>query len=51
MRKRSLATVFQHAVAITMLLLAAPVVAQAPPTAQNIIPDAKLRDPGQSFFP
>ena len=40
MRKRSLATVFQHAVAITTLMLAAPVVAQAPPTAQNIIPDA-----------
>ena len=28
------------AVAITTLMLAAPVVAQAPPTAQNIIPDA-----------
>ncbi len=35
----SLATVFQCAVAITTLMLAAPVVAQAPPTAQNIIPD------------
>jgi len=40
MRKRSLATVFQYAVTITTLMLAAPVVAQAPPTAQNIIPDA-----------
>ena len=35
----SLATVFQYAVAITTLMLAAPVVAQTPPTAQNIIPD------------
>ena len=35
----SLATMSQYAVAITTLMLAAPVVAQAPPTAQNIIPD------------
>ena len=35
----SLATMLQYAVAITTLMLAAPVVAQTPPTAQNIIPD------------
>ena len=41
MRKQlSLVTAFHYAVAITTLMLAAPVVAQAPPTAQNIIPDA-----------
>ena len=39
MRKLSVAIVFQYAVAITTLSLATPVVAQAPPTAQNIIPD------------
>ena len=35
----SLATVLQYAVAITTLMLSAPVVAQTPSTAQNIIPD------------
>ena len=38
MRKLSVAAVFHYAT-IATLLLAAPVVAQAPPTAQNIIPD------------
>jgi hypothetical protein len=39
MRKLSLATALLCAVAVTPLMLSAPVVAQAPPTAQNVIPD------------
>ena len=39
MRKLSLATALLCAMAVTPLMLSAPVVAQAPPAAQNVIPD------------
>ena len=39
MRKLSLSTALLCAMAVTPLMLSAPLVAQAPPTAQNVIPD------------